>query len=251
MLADLKYALRQLRKSPGFAATAILTLALGIGGVTAVFSVVNAVLLRPLPYRDSSKLYLLHEHFEHLFEGDANLSAPDVLTFARESKAFTGVGGFISASYEASGAGAPFRARAERLTSAVFPVLGIEPVLGRTFTQQEDDTSAPVTVISYALWHERYQSDPNVLGKTIDLDRRPYTIIGVMPPEFLSPIGLGGLASRDLWVPMSFTPVEKGAEADNLDYGAVARLKPGVTPAEAQQDVDRVTAIIQAKIPGC
>ncbi len=249
MLGDLKFGWRQLRKSPGFSLTAVLTLALGIGGVTAVFSVVEAVLLRPLPYKDSASLFLLRERVEHLMYGDANLSAPDVLTFARENKAFTGVGGFIGASFEASGAGAPFRARAERLTASMFPVLGIEPILGRTFTQQEDDTSAPVTVLSHALWQERYQSDPHVLGKTIELDRRPYTIIGVMPPEFQSPIGLGGLAPRDLWVPMSFTPVEKGAEADNFDYGAVARLKPGVTPQQAQQDVDRVTAIIQAKLP--
>ena len=249
MLGDLKFAWRQLRKSPGFSLTAVLTLALGIGGVTAVFSVVEAVLLRPLPYKDSARLFLLRERVEHLMGGDANLSAPDVLTFARENKAFTGVGGFIGASFEASGAGAPFRARAERLTASMFPVLGIEPILGRTFTQQEDDTSAPVTVLSHALWQERYQGDPRVLGKTIELDRRPYTIIGVMPPEFQSPIGLGGLAPCDLWVPMSLTPVEKGAEADNFDYGAVARLKPSVTPQQAQQDVDRVTAIIQAKLP--
>src|SRR5277367_4392186 len=249
MLSDLKYALRQLRKTPGFTLTAVLTLAIGIGGVTAVFSAVEAVLLRPLPYKDSAKLFGLHERVEHLMDGDANLSAPDVLTFERESKAFTGVGGFVGASYEASGAGAPFQARAERLTASVFPVLGIDPILGRTFTQQEDDTSAPVTVISYALWQERFQGDPQVLGKTIELDRRPYTIIGVMPPGFQTPAGLGGLAQQDLWVPMSFTPVEKGAEADNFDYGAVARLKPGVSAAQAQQDVDRVVAIIQAKVP--
>ena len=249
MLGDLKYALRQLRKSPGFTLTAVLTLAIGIGGVTAVFSAVEAVLLRPLPYKDSDQLFALHERVEHLLEGDANLSAPDVLTFARESKAFTGVGGFVGAAYEASGAGAPFQARAERLTASVFPVLGIDPALGRTFTQQEDDTSAPVTVISYALWQERFQGDPQVPGKTIELDRRPYTIIGVMPRDFETPVGLGGLAQRDLWVPMSFTPVEKGAEADNFDYGAVARLKPGVSAAQAQQDVDRVVAIIQTKVP--
>jgi predicted permease len=248
MLNDLKYALRQLRKTPGFTLTAVLTLAIGIGGVTAVFSVVEAVLLRPLPYKNSDNLFALHERVE-LLEGDANLSAPDVLTFERESKAFTGVGGFVGASYEASGAGAPFQARAERLTASVFPVLGIDPILGRTFTQQEDDTSAPVTVISNALWQERFLGDPQVLGKTIELDRRPYTIIGVMPPEFETPVGLGGLAQRDLWVPMSFTPVEKGAEADNFDYGAVARLKPGVSAAQAQQDVGRVVAIIQSKVP--
>jgi putative ABC transport system permease protein len=250
MLDDLRFAWRQLRKSPGFTLTAVLTLALGIGGVTAVFSVVEAVLLRPLPYKDSARLYLLHERFEHLFEGDANLSAPDVLTFERENKAFSGVGGFIGASYEASGAGAPFRARAVRLTASVFPLLGIEPLLGRTFTQQEDDNAAPVTVIGHGLWQDRYRGNPNVLGKTIELDRRPYTIIGVMPSEFQSPVGLGGLGQSDLWVPMSFTPIEKAREADNLDYGAVARLKPGITAQQAQQDVDRVMAIIQAKIPG-
>ncbi|HTA85903.1 MAG TPA: ABC transporter permease [Silvibacterium sp.] len=247
MLSDLKYAWRQLRKTPGFTLTAVLTLAIGIGGVTAVFSVVEAVLLRSLPYKDSAKLFGLHERVEHLMDGDANLSAPDVMTFARENHAFTGVGGFVGATYEASGAGAPFQARAERLTASVFPVLGIDPVLGRTFTQQEDDTSAPVTVIGYALWQEQFQSDPQVLGKTIELDRRPYTIIGVMPREFESPVGLGGLAPRDLWVPMSFTPIEKSAEHASFDYGAVARLKDSVTPAQAQQDVDRVVAIIQSK----
>jgi predicted permease len=249
MFGDLKYAWRQLRKTPGFTLTAVLTLAIGIGGVTAVFSVVDAVLLRPLPYRDSAKLFALHERVEHLMDGDANLSAADVLTFARESKAFTGVGGFVGASCEASGAGAPFQARVERLTASMFPVLGVDPVLGRTFTQQEDDTSAPVTVISYALWQERFHGDPQALGKTIELDRRPYTIIGVMPRGFESPVGLGGLAPRDLWVPMSFTPIEKSAEHASFDYGAVARLKASVTPAQAQQDVDRVIAIIQSKDP--
>lgn len=249
MLSDLKYAWRQLRKTPGFTLMAVLTLAIGIGGVTAVFSVVEAVLLRPLPYKDSAKLFGLHERVEHLMDGDANLSAPDVMTFARENHAFTGVGGFVGATYEASGAGAPFQARAERLTASVFPVLGIDPILGRIFTQQEDDTSAPVTVIGYALWQEQFQGDPQVLGKTIELDRRPYTIIGVMPREFESPVGLGGLAPRDLWVPMSFTPIEKSAEHASFDYGAVARLKDSVTPAQAQQDVDRVIAIIQSKDP--
>ena len=113
MLGDLKYTWRQLRKSPGFTLTAVLTLAIGIGGVTAVFSIVEAVLLRPLPYKDPAKLFVLHERIEHLLEGEANLSAPDVLTFQQESKAFE-VGGFIGASYEASGAGAPFQARADK-----------------------------------------------------------------------------------------------------------------------------------------
>ena len=102
-----------------------------------------------------------------------------------------------------------------------------------------------MTVISYSLWRERFESDPDVLGKTIDLDRRPYTIIGVMPRDFEFPLDAGRLSRRDLWVPMSFTPVEKNSEGENYDYGLVARLRPGVSTAQAQIDVDRVVAGIQ------
>jgi predicted permease len=247
MISDLRYACRQLRKSPGFALTAILTLAVGIGGVTAVFSIVDAVLLRPLPYPEANRLIALHEGVPHLFS-DGNLSAPDVITFERESRAFT-VGGFAGAGYEATGTGAPFHAQAERLTASMFPVLGVKPILGRTFTQQEDDGSAAVTVIGYALWKERFGANPEVVGKTIDLDRRPYTIIGVMPRQFETPDGLGSTEQRLLWVPMSLTPTEKAAEGDDFDYGAVARLQPGVTIAQAQQDAERVLQVIEAKVP--
>ncbi|HTU49070.1 MAG TPA: ABC transporter permease [Acidobacteriaceae bacterium] len=245
---DVRYAFRQLRKSPGFALTAILTLALGIGGMTAVFSVVESVLLRPLPFQNAGRLVILHESILHDLH-QFNVTAPDILTFQRESKAFSGVGGYIGANYVATGAGAPFEAQAERVTAFVFPVLGVSPLLGRTFTQQEDDTSAPVTVLSYALWKDRFQSDPNVLGKTIDLDKRPYTVIGVMPRNFEFPLDAGRFSGRDLWVPMSFTPVEKNRQGDDFDYGAVARLKPGVSIAQAQSDVDRIIAGIQASYP--
>jgi predicted permease len=248
LLQDLHYALRQLRKAPGFALTAVLTLAVGIGGVTAVFSVVEAVMLRPLPFKDSGRLVSLHESFEH-DSHDLRMSAPDVLIFQRESKAFSGVGGFIGSAYELTGAGAPFNARAERVSSSLFPILGIEPLLGRIFTQQEDDNAAPVTVISYGLWQERFHSDRNVLGTTIDLDRRPYTIIGVMPRSFEFPLDAGRLSHRDLWVPMSFTPVEKKSEGLNFDYSAVARLKAGISMRQAQQDVDRIVWGIQAQYP--
>ncbi|MHB1673952.1 MAG: ABC transporter permease [Acidobacteriaceae bacterium] len=245
---DLRYAFRQLRKSPGFAITAVLTLALGIGGMTAVFSVVESVLLRPLPFHDPDRLVSLHESTPH-GPDRWNVTAPDVLVFQRETKAFSGVGGFIGASYEMTGVGAPFEARAERVTASLFPVLGIGPILGRTFTQQEDENAAPVAVISYALWKERFQGDPTVLGRTVDLDRRPYTVIGVMPRSFEFPLDAGRLSQRDLWVPMSFTPAEKKSEGNNFDYGAVARLKPGVSMTQAQSDVDRIIAGIQASYP--
>jgi len=190
IVQDICYTSRQLRKSRGFTLTAVLTLAVGIGGVTAVFSIVEGVMLRPLPFQDSGRLISLHERFEQ-DSHELRMSAPDVLTFQRESEAFSGVGGFIASASELTGAGAPFKARAERVTSSVFPLLGIEPLLGRVFTQQEDDTASAVTVISYALWKERFHSHADVLGTTIDLDRRPYTIIGVMPRSFEFPFGCG------------------------------------------------------------
>jgi putative ABC transport system permease protein len=244
MALDVRYALRQLRKSPAFAITAVLTLALGIGGMTAVFSVVQAVLLRPLPFMDSGQLISLHEFIDE-DPHDFRVTAPDVLIFQRESRAFSGEGGYIGSGYDVTGEGVPFHAAAERMTASLFPVLGIDPLLGRTFTQHEDETAAPVTVVSYALWQERFQADPNILGRSLDLDRRPYTIIGVMPRDFEFPLDAGKLSHRDLWVPMSFTTVEKNSEGENYDYGLVARLKPGVNAAQAQLDIDRVIAIIQ------
>jgi putative ABC transport system permease protein len=241
---DGRYALRQLHKSPGFTLTAVLTLAVGIGGVTAAFSVFEAVLLRPLPFKNSSELVTLHESVRedpHEF----NVTAPDVLIFQRESKAFSGEGGYIAAGYDVTGAGAPFHAAAERVSASVFPVLGTDPFLGRTFTPEEDTNAAPVTVISYAIWREKFQSDPGAVGKTIDLDRRPYTVIGVMPQDFEFPLDAGRLSHRDLWVPLSLTPVEKNSEGENYDYGLVGRLQPGVSTAQAQFDIDRVIAGIQ------
>jgi predicted permease len=243
-MIDVRYGLRQLRKSPAFAATAILTLALGIGGMTAVFSVVEAVLLRPLPFRDSGQLISLHEWIQE-DPHEYNVTAPDILIFQRESKAFSGVSGYIGSGYDLTGAGAPFHASAERVTASLFPTLGVDPLLGRTFTQEEDENAAPVTVISYALWRERFQSDPGVLGRTIDLDRRPYAIIGVMPRNFEFPLDAGRMSRRDLWVPMSLTTVEKDSEGENYDYGLVARLKPGISQTQAQIDVERVVAGIQ------
>src|SRR5262249_32832903 len=159
---------RRLAKAPGFTITAVLTLAVAIGGVTAVFSIVNAVLLRPLPFEDSSRLVRLHEGIAHSFEGD--LPAPDVIQFARNNRTFSSVGGFASAGYELTGAGEPFQARAERVTASLFPLLGVTPILGRNITQAEDDNSAPVALISYSMWQERFHADASIVGRTIDLD---------------------------------------------------------------------------------
>lgn len=248
LACDLRFGFRQLRKSPSFTLTFVLTLAVGIGGLATVYSIVEALLLRPLRFVDSDRLVRLHEGVLHQFE-QADLPAPDVIRFAHDNHSFTQVAGFVRADYEVSGAGAPFRATAERVSASLFPTLRVQPFLGRAFTQNEDENSTPVAVISDLLWRERFRSDPKVIGSTIDLDRRAYTIIGVMPLGFVFPLDAGRLSHRDLWVPMSFTPNEKKDETDNFQYGAIARLRTGVTLAQAQSDVDRMLAAIEAEIP--
>jgi predicted permease len=245
---DVRFAFRQLRKSPGFTLTAVLTLAIGIGGVAAVFSIVEAVLLRPLPFNEPDRLVRLHEGVEHQFE-QADLPAPDVIRFARDNRTFSQVAGFVATAFEVSGAGKPFQAKAERVSAALLPLLGVQPMLGRGFTEREDENSTPVAVISYALWRERFQSSAQAIGGTIELDRRRFTIIGVMPRSFEFPLDAGRLSQRDMWVPMSFTPDEKQDETDNFQYGAIARLKPGATLPQAQDDVRRMVAAIEAEIP--
>jgi putative ABC transport system permease protein len=246
---NLRYAIRQLRNSPGFALTAILTLAVGIGSTVAVFSVVEAVLLRPLPFKDPAKLVSIHERSDQDTH-ELRVGAPDVLIFQRESKAFSGVAGHIAGMFELTGAGAPFEALAQRASASLFPTLGVDPILGRTFTPQEDDNGVPVAVISYTLWKDRFQSERNALGHTIDLDRRPYTVIGVMPRNFEFPLDAGRLSHRDLWIPLSLTPTEKSSEGASFDFSVVARLKADVTTAQAQQDIDRMVTAIDAQYPG-
>jgi putative ABC transport system permease protein len=246
LVQDLRYGLRQLRRNPGFTAVAVVMLALAIGATTSIFSVVYAMLLRPLPFRNPGRLVLIKENVNRV--GNLiNLPAPDVLTFARQSRTLDDVGGFLPVKIELSGTGEPEMIPAARLTAAVLPALGVNPVVGRTFNQWEDDHSVRVVVISYALWQSRFSGDPDVLGRRIDLNRQPYVVIGVMPRNFEFPLVPGKLGQAQLWVPMSFTPKERADVADNWQYGAVARLKPGVSLAQASEDVNSIAPKIQAE----
>src|SRR5579863_715940 len=163
---DVRCGLRQLRRNPAFTLTAVLTLAIGVGGVGTVYSLVEAVLLRPLPFVDSGGLVRLHEGVLHQFEAD--LPAPDVISFARDNHAFTQVAGFVAAEYELSGVGQPFQAKAERITASLIPMLGVRPFLGRSFTQKEDDDATPVALLSYTVWRDRFAGNPKIIGSTID-----------------------------------------------------------------------------------
>jgi putative ABC transport system permease protein len=235
---DLRYALRRLGKSPGFTLTAILTLAFGIGATTAIFSIVEGVLLRPLPFPAQDRLVTLGDVIEGVKYGAEAppVTAFGVRTYMRDTHAFSSIGGYQPAAYEFSGAGDVAQIDAARLTASMFSVLGVSPFIGRTFTQQEDDTSQPVALLSYQSWRSRFNSDPHVLSRKILLDRKPYEIIGVMPREFEFPLLPGRLNRSELWLPMSFTQPELVQGAGNWGYSMVGRLKPGVSTEQAQQD---------------
>lgn len=253
LLIDLRYALRHLRSAPGFVLTAVLTLAFGIGATTAIFSIVEGVLLRPLPFRDPGQLVVLSDSLagaDLQGNGEAGVTMPEILTYEHETRGFASLGGYQQSSYELSGAGAPAQINAARLTASMFPTLGISPLMGRVFSQQEDDGSVQVAVLSYGMWKSRFHGDEQVLGRTIQLDRKPYEIIGVMPRDFEFPLIPGQLNRSELWVPLSPTADERsGASAASWCCGMVGRLSPGISPAQAQQDAERVSKAIMSNFP--
>lgn len=245
---DLRYIVRQLAKAPAFTVTVVLTLALGIGVTTAIFSLIEGILLRPLPFRSPNQIVLIGDHIGN--NTGIGITAREIATYAQSSSAFSSMGAFTGASYELSGGAAPQEISAERLTAGVLTTLGVEPLLGRVFTPQEDSAHAPVAVLSYALWTSRYHRDPNVLGSTIELNRKTYSIVGVMPRRFEFPIDVGLLNHTELWVPMSLTPDELSETAAGFwGYRIVARLKDGVTASAAQQDAARVAAQVMREFP--
>jgi putative ABC transport system permease protein len=249
---DLRFAFRQLLKAPGFTVTVVLALALGIGATTAIFSLVEGILLRPLPFNHPDRLVLLGDHLGSGPNAPANtpVTAREIGAYSNASSAFSSLGGYLTTSYELSGGAIPEEVDAARLTAGVFPTLGTSPMLGRVFTQQEEDAHQPLAVISYALWMNRYHRDRQILGSSIVLDRKPYAIIGVMPRSFEFPLVNGHLNQAQLWVPMSLTPDELSDEqAGFWGFHMVARLRDGVTLAQAAQDTDRVSRQIMRGFP--
>ena len=252
---DLRYVVRQLAKAPAFAVTAILMLAFGIGATTAIFSIVEAVLLRPLPFPQSDRVVVLSDRLGGISVGVGNsdevgVTVPDIKAYTRDTQGFTALGAYQGAGYELSGNGEPATVNATRLTAGVFPALGVSPQLGRWFTPQEDDHSVQVAVLSHAAWVNRFHSDPQILGQKILLDRKPYEVIGVMPSGFEFPLNPGQLNRSELWVPMSFQPQELVTQAAaNWSYQMVGRLKPGWSRQQAQEDAERVAQQIMRGYP--
>jgi len=247
---DLHYALRQLRRSPGFTLAAVLTLAFGIGATTAIFSMVEGVLLRPLPFPDQNRLVVLADIVEGVNYGEdtPGVTAPGTRVYMRDTTAFSDLGSYQPSTYELSGLGDPMQIGAARLSASMFPVLGVSPLMGRVFTQREDDLTVPVTVLSYQMWQSRFHGEPNILGQKILLDRKPYEIIGVMPRDFEFPLVPGQLNRSELWLPMSLTHDELQSDG-GWGFYMVGRLRPGVTPAQAQQDAAGAAREIMRNFP--
>ena len=251
-IQGLRIAVRQLLKSPGFTATAVLMLALGIGATTAIFSIVEGVLLRPLPFPHSERLVVLADILEGADlggSGEAGVTAPDIRAYTRDTHSFENLGGYSQLNYELSGVGEPAQVNAARLSGGVLPALAVAPLMGRLFTQQEDDGKEQVTVVSYGLWQNRLHGDAHVLGSRILLDRKPFIVIGVMPRDFEFPLVPGHLNSSELWVPMSFTEHELTTGAASWNFNMVGRLKAGITPAQAQSDAERVAQATMRNYP--
>jgi predicted permease len=253
LLFDLKLVIRQMRKSPGFAAVAVLMLAFGIGATTAIFSIVNGVLLRPLQFPDPSRLVTLGDQLSGTDWGKEDsgpVTGPEVVTYARDTRSFASLGGYGVVTYELSGVGKPAQVNATRMTAGVFSALGVAPLLGRVFTAQEDEQKVQVAVLSYATWKSRFNGDPQVLGTKILLDRKPYVITGVMPRSVEFPLIAGQLNRSELWVPMSFAPEELSPAAQSSwSLQMVGRLKPGIRLAQAESDAEQVAQQIMRNFP--
>jgi putative ABC transport system permease protein len=253
LIFDLRFVLRQLAKAPGFAITAVLMLAFGIGATSAIFSIVEAVLLRPLPFPDSRRLMILSDRLAGVNIGgntEAGVTVPDIRAYTRETHGFSALGGYQGAAYELSGTGEPAQVNAARLSAGVFSALGVSPLMGRVFTVDEDEHSQQVAVLSYATWVSRFHRDPQILGTKILLDRKPYIVIGVMPRSFEFPLTPGQLNRSGLWVPLSFRPDELvPAAGANWSYQMVGRLKPGVSAQKAESDAETVAQEIMRNYP--
>ena len=247
---DVRYGVRMLRKNPGFTAVAVLTLALGIGANTAVFGVVNAVLLRPLPFKQPSRLMMLFEGIPKLGFPKMGFSAPDLAVFERAQKSFESIGVYQNKYFNISGDKEPERLMSARISSSVFPMLGAEPMLGRTFTIGEDAPGQNVVILSYGLWQRRFGADPGIIGRNLELNRQPYTVVGVMPKAFNFPLrGPQGSEPAELWVPMAFTATELEGWGTNYMNGVLARLRPGLAFEQASAEAASLSRSIGSNYP--
>jgi predicted permease len=236
--ADLRHALRGLRRHPAFAIVVILTLGLGIGINTATFSIVNAVLLRPLPFSEPERLVTLEERLSRVDFG-GTFSPPDFFDVESEQQSFENVAAYVGFPLELSANGEGGLVDVARVSAALFPIFGVTPLRGRVFGTGEDRPGVDVAVLSERLWQSRFNADPRIVGRSVMLDRRPYTVIGVMPSTFEFPQrGIGFNRPADVWMPLATTDALRQARGSNFGYRVVARLKRSTSIEQARAELE-------------
>src|SRR5262249_49384071 len=252
---DLRFGLRALRRNPGATLVAIVTLGLGIGAGTAIFSVVNTVLLRNLPYSQPERLVMVWEKFLSFGLDKVPISASEYIDYRNESQALEQTAAYGTVDFNMTGQDLPERVSGAEVTAGLFPLLGVNPVLGRTFVSEENQQGRDgVTVISYGLWRRRFDADPHTIGQPILLNGRSYTVIGIMPREFQFPMSLFGVKGvtftqpAELWVPLVFTP-EQLSHRSSRSYGLIARLKPGESLDRTNTEVESIAAGMRQRFP--
>ena len=248
VISDCRYGIRQLRKNPLFTTIAIFTLALGIGANTALFSVVNGVLLNPLPYEHPEQLVAVYTHnadFEH-----ASISYPNFLDWQHDNHSFSALAAFREENFNLTGMGNAERLRAEMVSATFFPLLGVNPVAGRLFTEQEDQVgAAPVAVISEGLWKRKFGAAPEAVGKSVALNGTLYTIVGVIPAGFHFQSG-DFHTNSEVYTPVGqWNDALFRSRATSMGMDAVGRLSPGVTLKQANSDLSGVAAHLSDVYP--
>jgi putative ABC transport system permease protein len=244
MLSDLRYAFRSLRKSPGFTAVVVLTLALGIGANSTIFSVINAVLLRPLPYHEPAGLVRIYETDVEQGNDRFYVALANYRDWKSRSRVFSGLAIYRERNQVLTGGGEPERIRSAMATADLFPVLGVAPAMGRAYTADEDRPGGAATVVlSDRLWRRRFAADPRVLGRTLMLSGRAYTVTGVMPPSFRFPS-----TDVDVWMPAAISEAE-WAHRGAHNHDVVARLRPEVTVEQASAEMQSIGRQISVEHP--
>ncbi|HKC86328.1 MAG TPA: ABC transporter permease, partial [Blastocatellia bacterium] len=238
---DLRFGMRMMIKSPGFTAVAVLTLALGIGANTAMFSAVDAVLIRPLPYADAGRLVMIWDEMSNIGFPKHNSTPAEWREWRQNNTVFTDIAATQPVQAILSGDGEPEEVPARKATANFWPLLGAQPLLGRVFNEDEDARGARVAVISYGMWRRRFGGSPDALGRKITLNDTPYEVIGVTPREFYF------LPARDIeiWIPTSFS-AQMLTYFSWHDVHCVARLKPGVTLQQAREEMAALSLRVSA-----
>jgi len=241
LIQDLRFAARQLRKNPGFTAVAVLTLALGIGANTAVFSVIERVLIRPLPYRSPHQLVMIRG------KASVSISPPNFLDYQAQNHVFEAMATFNAGSRTLTENAEPERIRTGLVTAGFFEILGIKPILGRTFLSGESEEGRNnVVVLSHSLWRRRFGANPDIIGQLVTLDKQAHFVIGVLPPDFAFSVP-GVFRPAEMWAP-AILPNDN-AQRGNAYLRVIARLRPGVTMQRAQMELDVITQRLAQEYP--